>query len=83
MATKSFKTAPSKQPAPTAETIDGFIKGGKGTDKSEPTVRLSLDVPESLHTRFKLVCTKARAKMAPEVIAMIERMTEEMEQKHS
>lgn len=46
-----------------------------------PVRRLSVDIPESLHTRFKVACAKARAKMGPEIIAFIERRVSELEQK--
>ena len=88
MATKNFKAAPKpKTPAP--EQIDAYVNAGSGTDikkpdrAGEPTKRLSIDLPESLHTRFKVVCTKTRAKMAGEIIAMIEKRTEELERKTS
>ena len=84
MAKKSFKTVPqAKQPTP--EQVAAFTKGGAGTDKKpdEPTKRVSIDVPESLHTRFKVACAKARAKMAPEIIAFIERRTQELERETS
>ena len=84
MAGKNFKTAPKpKTPAP--EQIDAFVNAGSGTDikerdsAGEPTKRLSIDLPESLHTRFKVACTKAHAKMAGEIIEMIEKRTAELE----
>ena len=80
MAKKSFKTAPqAKQPTP--EQVAAFTTGGAGTDKKtdEPTRRVSIDVPESLHTRFKVACAKSRAKMAPEIIAFIEKRVLELE----
>lgn len=81
MAKKSFKNAPVRKQPPTAEEIDAFTRGGIGTDKGleEPTKRVSIDVPESLHTRFKVACAKSRAKMAPEIIAFIERRVQELE----
>ena len=80
MAKKSFKAAPqAKQPTP--EQVAAFTKGGAGTDKvdGEPTRRVSIDIPESLHTRFKVACAKTRNKMAPEIIAFIERRVQELE----
>ena len=88
MAAKNFKTAPKpKTPAP--EQIDAFVNAGSGTDTKEPdrageaTKRLSIDLPESLHTRFKVACTKAHTKMAGEIIAMIEKRTNELEKETS
>ena len=88
MASKSFKTAPKPQ-APAPEQIDAFVNAGRGTDTNgqgkaeEPTKRLSVDLPESLHTRFKVACTKARAKMAGEIIEMIEKRTKELESQNT
>ena len=81
MARKSFKSAPVKAQQPTDAQIEQYTKGGKGTDNTpdEPTKRLSIDVPESLHTRFKVACAKSQIKMAPEIIAFMERRIAELE----
>jgi hypothetical protein len=47
--------------------------------KSEPTRRLSIDLPMSLHRRFKTACTKSDKKMIVEVTKFIERRTAELE----
>lgn len=36
-------------------------------------IRLSVDLPESLHTRLKLACVAKRKNMADEVRGLIER----------
>jgi hypothetical protein len=41
--------------------------------------RLSIDMPASLHRRFKLACTAADKVMVAEVLAFIERRTAELE----
>jgi hypothetical protein len=41
--------------------------------------RLSIDLPESLHRRFKTACAKADRKMLAEVTNFIERRTTELE----
>jgi hypothetical protein len=46
----------------------------------EPVARLSIDLPKSLHRRFKTACAKADLKMMAEVMALIERRTVELEQ---
>lgn len=81
---KSFTSAPRKR-VPSPKQIDAFVSGGAGTDnkETEPTRRLSIDLPESLHTRFKVACAKTRAKMAPEIIAFIEKRVEELERETS
>ena len=47
--------------------------------KDEPTRRLSIDLPKSLHRRFKTACTKTDKKMIVEVTRFIERRTAELE----
>jgi len=45
----------------------------------EPTARLSIDLPKSLHRRFKTACAKADLKMVVEVVDLIERRTRALE----
>ena len=47
--------------------------------KTEPTKRLSLDLPQSLHTRFKTACSATRRKMGNELQTFIATRTEELE----
>ncbi len=47
--------------------------------KKEPVARLSIDLPKSLHRRFKTACAKADLKMVVEVMDLIERRTRELE----
>jgi hypothetical protein len=47
--------------------------------KGEPTRRLSIDLPESWHRRFKIACTRADKKMIDEVTEFIKRRTLELE----
>jgi hypothetical protein len=48
-------------------------------EKAEPVRRLSIDLPESLHRRFKTVCSRTDKKMLAEVTNFIERRTAELE----
>jgi hypothetical protein len=48
--------------------------------KQEPMRRLSVDLPKSLHTRFKTACAKADTKMVVEVMNFIKRRTATLEQ---
>ena len=48
-------------------------------DKAEPTRRLSIDLPESLHRRFKTACSRTDKKMIAEVTDFIKRRTVELE----
>lgn len=83
---KSFIQAP-RPPRPSAEAIARFEQGGAGQDTraqpeaaaTEPTRRLSLDLPRSLHRRFKAACARHETKMIAEVLTFIERRTAEME----
>ena len=47
--------------------------------KAEPTRRLSIDLPESWHRRFKIACTRADKKMIDEVSEFIKWRTLELE----
>ncbi|MGH7970300.1 MAG: hypothetical protein ACREIC_16380, partial [Limisphaerales bacterium] len=48
-------------------------------EKTEKTRRLSIDLPESLHRRFKTACSRADKKMLAEVTNFIKRRTVELE----
>lgn len=49
------------------------------TAKGEPTRRLSIDLPASLHRRFKTACSRTDRKMLAEVMEFIQRRTTELE----
>jgi hypothetical protein len=83
MAKKTFTAAPTPR-RPTAEEIAAFERGGSGHDRrpaaaAEPTKRLSLDLPASLHRRFKTACSATGRKMVGEIEAFIEHRTAELE----
>ena len=85
---KTFAQAP-KPKILTDESISAFERGGTGQDtqthittkvvKNEPVRRLSIDLPESLHRRFKMACIKTDKKMLTEVTDFIKRRTVELE----
>ena len=92
MAKKTFAAAP-KPKQPTAEEIDAFERGGSGHDRAkdsgstqlqkkptEPTRRLSLDLPASTHMRFKTACSATGRKMVAEIQEFIERRITELEE---
>ena len=94
MAQKNFASAPKPAKQPTDDQIAAFERGGTGHDKvsqrasapaaavkaiTEPTKRLSLDLPQSLHTRFKTACSATSRKMVNEMQAFIVSRTEELE----
>jgi hypothetical protein len=68
---------------PTKVVVVEPPKAGRGEPtakpKPEPTRRLSIDLPESLHRRFKTACSKTDKKMLAEVADFIRRRTEELE----
>ena len=91
MSKKTFSAAP-KPTRPTDDQILAFERGGAGHDTTraskpvakaaaadEPTKRLSLDLPASLHTRFKTACSATDRKMVSELQAYIEARTKELE----
>jgi hypothetical protein len=89
MSKKTFSAAP-KPKQPTEEQILAFERGGIGHDKpraperpakaeGEPTKRLSLDLPQSMHTRFKTACSATGRKMVEELTALIDARTAELE----
>jgi hypothetical protein len=84
MPKKTFTAAP-KPRQPTADEIAAYEQSGAGHDQkpetgpAEPTKRLSLDLPASVHTRFKTACSATRRKMVSELAELIERRTAELE----
>jgi hypothetical protein len=48
-------------------------------ENAEPTQRLSIDLPKSLHRRFKTACAKTDKKMLAEVTDFVVRRTVELE----
>ena len=92
MSKKTFAAAP-KPRQPTVEEIEAFERNGTGHDRqpapatpapdvatpTEPTKRLSLDLPASVHTRFKTACSATGRKMVGELQIFIERRITELE----
>lgn len=88
MSKKTFSAAP-KPKLPTDDQIAAFEQGGAGHDKTtrpkavtrveEPSKRLSLDLPQSVHTRFKTACSATGRKMVKELQDYIEQRTSELE----
>ena len=84
----------TKEPTDTAETSgtgdDTFESNSEEAGSlnevalktaSEPTKRLSLDIPLSLHKRFKLACIATDRSMVAELQTFIEHRTEKLEKK--
>ena len=86
---KSFKAAPQIV-HPSDQEIDTFVKSGSGKDtqtntetqisaNEEAKKRLTVDMPESLHLRYKVACTQRSIKMNDDIRQFIERRCEELE----
>jgi hypothetical protein len=75
------KNAGAAEPSPQSPISSNVEKRETTeTQNAEPVARLSIDLPKSLHRRFKTACAKADLKMMAEVMALIERRTVELEQ---
>lgn len=87
---KSFKAAPKAMP-PSEAAIDAFVQSGTGKDtrknsntepqiavKEEKQKRLTVDMPEALHTRYKIACTRNGLKMNDDIRQFIERRCTEL-----
>jgi hypothetical protein len=88
MAKKQFSTAPKPNNSLSPADIEAFEKGGVGQDKRPQThkttnvgktKRLSIDLPEEIHTRFKVLCSANGLKMAREVESLILSRCDELE----
>jgi hypothetical protein len=75
----AFERGGAGQDTQTHITTKVGKSGSPKTAKPEPMRRLSIDLPESLHRRFKTACSKADKKMLAEVTAFIKRRTAELE----
>lgn len=77
MANKKFSTAPKPKKQLSQAEIEAFEQGGAGHDQNKPqthittnvgkTKRLSIDLPEETHKRFKVACSAHGLKMTKEV----------------
>lgn len=51
----------------------------RSTGGKEPIKRLSVNLPEGLHTRFKTACSATNRRMVREMLELVERRTAELE----
>jgi hypothetical protein len=70
---------PAKAEAQIAANAETRKAANTDTRVSGPIVRLTIDLVESDHTRFKTACAMTRRKMVEEVRTFIERRTIELE----
>jgi hypothetical protein len=59
------------QPRAPVAVADDFVRKVSSRD-DVPMKRLTIDIPESLHTRIKIACAANRQKMADAVRALLE-----------
>lgn len=96
MPRKNFQQAPSPKTNSELSDgqIKAFEKNGVGHDSkpqthihtkedslTEPTTRLSIDLPENDHLRFKVACSAAKTTMLAEVKQFIKKRTVILEEK--
>jgi len=80
----SKKVQFTKRPAVSTAPVnaDAWVNANQGNDREtkvetpvmpeEPMKRLTIDIPETLHTRVKSQCAKRGSKMADEIRALLE-----------
>jgi hypothetical protein len=59
-------------PRAVTTAADDFVQRPRAAGSAEPMKRLTIDVPESLHTRIKLSCVQNRQNMADAVRQLLE-----------
>jgi hypothetical protein len=72
----------TKKPGTPPPAAEAWVNSSRGTDAAaasdepvkpeEPTKRLTLDIPESLHARVKSQCAKRGSKMVDEIRLLLE-----------
>jgi hypothetical protein len=68
------------RPAAVSPQADSWVKDRPLQEApTGPTKRLTIDIPEDAHTRFKTACVRNKTKMVEEVKAFIARRTAELE----
>lgn len=81
--TQEHRNLPSREPAKAEIHITSKAETSDSTNTETRNVgavaRLTIDLPESVHTRFKTACVMTKRKMVEEVRAFIEQRTAELE----
>ena len=75
----SKKIAMTARPQAVSPQADKWVSEQPAAEPGGPTKRLTVDVPENNHTRFKALCAMQRKKMAEEVNAFIAQRLAEAE----
>jgi hypothetical protein len=71
MTTKTAKKVAIAHPRPVASP-DDWVKQKPAPAANEPVKRLTIDIPESLHTRIKIDCAANQKKMSDAVRELLE-----------
>lgn len=81
--TQEHRNPTSRVPAKAETQIAAMAETNKPenteTRMTGPIARLTIDLPEPVHTRFKTACVMTKRKMVEEVRAFIEQRTAELE----
>ena len=67
----SKKIAMTARPQAVSPQADKWVSEQPPAEAGGPTKRLTVDVPENNHTRFKALCAMQKKKMAEEINAFI------------
>jgi len=67
----SKKIAMTARPQAVSPQADKWVSEQPAPEPAGPTKRLTVDVPEDNHTRFKALCAMQKKKMAEEINAFI------------
>jgi hypothetical protein len=67
----SKKIAMTARPRAVSPQADKWVSEQPAAEPGGPTKRLTVDVPENNHTRFKALCAMQKKKMAEEINAFI------------
>lgn len=82
-ATQEHRSPPSRVPENAETQIAAKAETNKHANTETriagPIARLTIDLPEPVHTRFKIACVMTKRKMVEEVRAFIEQRTAELE----
>jgi len=77
------KIAITARPQVVSPQADKWISERPNVEPEEKTTRLTVDIPEMNHSRFKALCAIRKRKMAEEINAFIVRSLKEAEEKET
>ena len=75
----SKKIVLTARPPAVSPQADSWVSAPEAPAPTGPTKRLTIDIPEENHTRFKVLCARNSKTMAAEINAFIERRLAEEE----